>query len=89
MIIIINKTVKLAGQLFRDSEDKRVNVLENVSRYIKNENQVSGHKKYAYGYIFYLCMHILNVIFNFYLLDVFIDGDFLNLGSLFVSLAFF
>ena len=73
--------------LFRQSEDdKKGNIVKNVSRFIKNDN-VSGHKKYAYGYLFYLCLHILNVIFNIYLLNVFISGDFLNLGTEFVSFA--
>ena len=74
---------------FRDSEDNKKlgNVVKNVSRYIKNENQVSGHKKYAYGYLLYLGFNLLNVVFNFYLLNVFLKGDFVNLGSRYVCVC--
>jgi len=65
--------------------DEKKNVSRNVCRYINNEAKVSGHKKYAYGFILYLCLHILNVIFNIYLLDILIDGEFRGLGSRFVS----
>ena len=66
-------------------------MVRNVSRYIKNEAQgciISGHKRYAYSFIIYLCLHVLNVILNMYLLDIFIDGEFLDLGSRFVSLTY-
>ena len=68
-----------------------MNVVRNVSRYIKNEAQgriISGHKRYAYSFILYLSLHVLNVIFNMYLLDVFIDGEFRDLGSRFVSTTY-
>ena len=29
---------------------------QNVCRYINNEAKVSGHKKYAFGFILYLCL---------------------------------
>ena len=60
-------------------------MVRNVCRYIDNEAKVSGHKKYAFSFIFYLCLHVLNVIFNIYLLDIFIDGEFLGLGNRFVT----
>ena len=60
-------------------------MVRNVSRYINNEAKVSGHKKYAYSFILYLCLHVINVMFNIYLLDIFIDGEFMGLGSRFVS----
>ena len=61
-----------------------MNVVQNVCQYINNVAKVSGHKKYAYSFIFYLSLNVLNVIFNIYLLDIFIDGEFKDLGSRFV-----
>ena len=56
----------------------------NVARYIKNEIAVWGHKKYAYGYLLYLGLNVFNVLFNIFLLNLFLNGEFLNLGTGFV-----
>ena len=76
---------RLTGPSYRKTKAEKRTVSQNVCRFINNEAKVSGHKKYAYGFILYLCLHILNVILNIFLLDILIDGEFMRLGSRFVS----
>ena len=68
--------------MFRESEDKQKlrNVVSNVARYIRDDIADAGHNKYAYGYLIYLILNVLNVLFNIFLLDLFLNGEFLNLG---------
>ena len=80
---------RLKETSYRKTESDLLNVVRNVSRYINNEAKVSGHKKYAYSFILYLCLHVINVIFNIKLLDIFIDGEFWDLGSRFVPYTYF
>ena len=68
--------------MFRESEDKQKlrNVVSNVARYIRDDIADAGHNKYAYGYLIYLILNVLNVLFNIFLLDLFLNGEFLSLG---------
>ena len=83
-IVSAQLRAKFNGTSYRKTESERLNVVQNVCQYINNVAKVSGHKKYAYSFIFYLSLNVLNVIFNIYLLDIFIDGEFKDLGSRFV-----
>lgn len=68
--------------MFRESENKQKqqNVVRNVARYIRDDIADAGHNKYAYGYLLYLGLNVLNVLFNIFLLNLFLNGEFLKLG---------
>eukprot|EP00092_Neocalanus_flemingeri_P075203 GFUD01093128.1.p1 GENE.GFUD01093128.1~~GFUD01093128.1.p1 ORF type:complete len:245 (-),score=59.73 GFUD01093128.1:47-682(-) len=52
---------------------------------VKNIASTYGHKKYAYGFFFCQFLNLINVIFNIWLLDQFIEGKFLDLGSRWIN----
>ena len=61
-------------------EDDRLNMVKNIARFVDREGRMYGHKKYAYGFLFCQFLNLINVIFNIWLLDSFIEGKFLDLG---------
>ena len=61
-------------------ESERQEMIEKVARYVEAKNKCLSYRKYCYGYIFYLCLNVVNVVFNIFLSNTFLHGDFLNLG---------
>jgi len=64
----------------KQKEEDRLNMVKNIARFVEKDNRTYGHKKYAYGFLFCQFLNLLNVIFNIWLLDAFIEGHFLDLG---------
>ena len=67
------------GNKQKNASDRQ-EIVANVTKYIVKEAKTLGHKKYAYGFWSCLILNFINAIFNFILLDIFIGGEFLNLG---------
>ena len=61
-------------------ESERHKMIEKVARYVEAKNKSLSYRKYCYGYIFCLCLNVANVVFNIFLMNIFLHGDFLNLG---------
>merc|ERR1712080_25938 len=61
--------------------------IEKIAKFLHTYRKGMGHRKYSYSY--YLCtgLNLLNVIINIILLDIFIDGQFLSLGSRWMSFS--
>ena len=73
----ISNGVTLANQ---QKEEDRMNMVKNIARFVDRETGLYNHKKYAYGYLFCQFLNLINVVFNIWLLDTFIEGHFLDLG---------
>jgi len=62
-------------------EEDRLNMVKNIARFVERENRMYGHRKYAYGFFFCQFLNLINVIFNIWALNSFIEGKFLDLGT--------
>ena len=65
---------------FSQPESERQGMIEKIANYIEAKNKCLSYRKYCYGYIFCLCLNLANVVFNIFLMNIFLRGDFLNLG---------
>ena len=61
-------------------EVQRSNMVANISKVVDCSNKITGRRKYAYGFLLGLILNIANVVFNVWLMNTFLGGDFLNLG---------
>ena len=80
----ISKGVTKANQ---QKEGDRKNMVKNIARFVDKENGLYNHRKYAYGFLFCQFLNLVNVIFNIWLLNTFIEGRFLDLGSRWINSA--
>ena len=67
-------------QFFSQPESERQGMIEKIADYVEAKNKCLSYRKYCYGYIFCLCLNLANVVFNIFLMNIFLRGDFLNLG---------
>ena len=65
----------------QQKEEDRQNMVKNIARFVDKDTSLYNHKKYAYGFFFCQFLNLANVIFNIWLLNHFIKGEFVNLGS--------
>ena len=72
------------GKKQKESKDQE-EVIKNITNYIVKEAKTLGHMKYAFGFWGCLILNLVNAIFNFFLLDIFIEGQFTNLGSKWIT----
>lgn len=61
-------------------EVQRSNMVANISKVVDCSNKITGRRKYAYGFLLGLILNIANVVFNIWLMNTFLKGDFLGLG---------
>ena len=77
----LSNAVSAANNIKEDKEGRaRQNMVQNISRVVDPESKLCGHRKYGYGFLLYLLLNIANVVFNVWLMNTFLGGDFLNLG---------
>ena len=77
----LSNAVSAANNIKEDKEGRaRQNMVQNISRVVDPESKLCGHRKYGYGFLLYLLLNIANVVFNVWLMNKFLGGDFLNLG---------
>jgi len=60
-------------------------VSNNIAKFVAKQNKTSGHLKYAVSFMFCQVLSLVNVVFNFFLLDIFFDGKFLDFGQRWIS----
>jgi len=65
----------------QQKEEDRQNMVKNIARFVDKDTSLYNHRKYAYGFFFCQFLNLANVIFNIWLLNHFIEGEFINLGS--------
>jgi len=72
------------GNKQKEVKDRK-EVIRNITNYIVKEAKTLGHMKYAFGFWGCLILNLVNAVFNFELLDIFIEGQFRNLGSKWIA----
>ena len=55
-------------------------VVNNVAKFIVKHNNSRSHLKYAVSFMVCQILNILNVVTNFYLMEIFLDWKFTHLG---------
>ena len=61
-------------------ESQRSNMVANISRVVDCSNKVTGRRKYAFGFLMVLFLNLANVVFNFWLMNEFLNNEFYDLG---------
>jgi len=76
------QTLTEAVAVARTAEtEKRKEIVQNIGRFIQREGRLTqGHKRFAYGFLGTCLLNIFIVLLNIWLLDLFISGNFRNLG---------
>ena len=59
---------------------QRETVVNNVAKFIVNLNNSRSHQKYAASFMLCQILNILNVVINFFLMEIFLDWKFTQLG---------
>ena len=72
------------GKKQKESKDQE-EVIKNITNYIVKEAKTLGHMKYAFGFWGCLILNLVNAIFNFFPLNISIEGQFTNLGSKWIT----
>jgi len=80
----ISNGVTMANQ---QKEEERANMVKNIARFVDKDNSLYNHRKYAYGFFFCQFLNLANVVFNIWLLNHFIGGQFISLGSRWMNSA--
>ena len=60
--------------------EQREIVVNNVAKFILKHNNSRSHLKYAVSFMVCQVLNILNVIINFFLMEIFLDWKFNQLG---------
>eukprot|EP00092_Neocalanus_flemingeri_P023947 GFUD01025978.1.p1 GENE.GFUD01025978.1~~GFUD01025978.1.p1 ORF type:complete len:471 (+),score=106.96 GFUD01025978.1:85-1497(+) len=69
----------------RKMHEERETIIDNIAKFVSKHNKTSGHVKYAISFVFCQVLSLLNVAFNFFLLNVFFDGEFIDFGHRWIS----
>ena len=60
--------------------EQREIVVENVAKFIVKHNNSRSHLKYSVSFMVCQILNIINVITNFFLMEIFLDWKFTQLG---------
>lgn len=70
-------------QGFIMKKDDRRDKIQLVAEYL--QNSINSHNTYAFKYLFCEMLNFLNTIFNMWILNVFLNGNFISFGTRFFS----
>ena len=76
---ILTKTRRNAKDEAEVLEQREI-VVENVAKFIVKHNNSRSHLKYAVSFMLCQVLNIINVILNFFLMEIFLDWKFTQLG---------
>lgn len=69
----------------KGGEAERETIINNIAKFVAKQNKTTGHVMYAVSFMSCQVLSLLNVVFNFFLLNVFFEGEFLSFGQRWIS----